>query len=580
MFTLCVANRDYTEWTFIAEQQDIEQPRAISPLDKKLFHGDKIDASGNLLHSPYRGSPAICGVLLTSQKTYGRSGNKLLYKCVPDAEHLPCFLLAYEEKYIGFNKMRKDKYIAFRIKEWTEKHPHGLLTETFGEVTDTDAYIAYQLTCKDLNASLKTLNAASLRALREKTLEPIPLYCENKAIEDRRALRIISIDPAGCQDIDDAIGIQKISNDQTILSIYIANVPLMLEYLQLWPDLSDRIATIYLPKKKIPMLPIALSENACSLLENTDRMAFVLDITLSKYQAILDMKYKSTIICVEKNYAYEASELLERADYKHLLYTVRELNKDFAYMDKITNSHDVVEYCMLRMNHECAKILQTKKSGIYRSASKKEGEYENFAPELKRILQSVAGEYCLYADRKPHQLISQTGLESYVHITSPIRRIVDIVNMFEILKDTMRWTAEAKEFKEKWEGQIATINKKTKASRKLQTEMELLHTYEKNPDRTYQGIVFQMASKAGASEVGASEVGSSKAGSSEAGSSEAGSSEAGSNLYKYKIYIPETKMLTSLRSTKEINNYTTVNVSAHLFLDEAKMTKKIRLQLL
>ena len=75
MFTLCVSNRDYTEWTFLAEQQAQAEQQAYaesnqpSPLEKKLFHGDSIDAAGQVITSPYRAKEAICGVLLTSEKT-------------------------------------------------------------------------------------------------------------------------------------------------------------------------------------------------------------------------------------------------------------------------------------------------------------------------------------------------------------------------------------------------------------------------------------------------------------------------------------------------------------------------------
>jgi hypothetical protein len=107
--------------------------------------------------------------------------------------------------------------------------------------------------------------------------------------------------------------------------------------------------------------------------------------------------------------------------------------------------------------------------------------------------------------------------------------------------------------------------------------MELLQTYEKNPDRTYLGFIFEKTSEAGPSEAGPSEAGPSEAGPSEAGPSETGTSEG---MYTYKVYIAETKMLTKVQSPKEVNNYTTVYFSAHLFLDEAKMSKKIRLQII
>jgi hypothetical protein len=50
-------------------------------------------------------------------------------------------------------------------------------------------------------------------------------------------------------------------------------------------------------------------------------------------------------------------------------------------------------------------------------------------------------------------------------------------------------------------------------------------------------------------------------------------------MHKYKVYLAETKWLTSVCSPTELKINTIVHLSAHLFLDEAKMTKKIRLQI-
>jgi exoribonuclease R len=550
MATLHVANRDYTEWTF----KNTTDVPTMSPLTAKLFHKDTVDPSGQLIYSSYRTKEDICGVLLSSQKTYGRSnsGNKLLYKCVPDDPHLPCFLVPYEEKHIGFNKNRTDKYIAFKIKEWTDKHPLGVLTQTFGDLEDSEAYIAYQMANKEINDSLKTLNAASLRSLREHSLDPIPLYCAGQVIEDRCSLPIISIDPAGCKDIDDAIGIRTLPNGNSILSIYIANVPMMLEYLQLWPYLTERVATIYLPDAKYPMLPVALSENMCSLREKEKRVAFVMDITISPAMYISNISYTTAIVRLEKNYAYQAPELIARADYKSMLNIVRHLNtENFAYVEEIKTSHDLVEYCMLFMNHECAKQLTQKKSGIYRAAViKNKAPADTEVPKgLKHLIQNVAGEYCSYAALKPHELI---GIECYLHITSPIRRVVDIVNMYEMLKDKFQWSAEAQLFMQTWQNKTDTINQKTKAIRKLQNETELLKVYKKNKEQIYIGFVFAPEERL----------------------------IHGTISYKYKVYIPATKLFTTALSHKKLKEYTTAHFSAHLFLDEAKMTKKIRIQIL
>ena len=51
-------------------------------------------------------------------------------------------------------------------------------------------------------------------------------------------------------------------------------------------------------------------------------------------------------------------------------------------------------------------------------------------------------------------------------------------------------------------------------------------------------------------------------------------------FYKYRVYIYYIKLLTNVYSTKKVENYTTMNFTIHLFLDEVNMTKKIRLQML
>ena len=576
MFTLHVANRDYTDWHFVnktdqgnhlpattlpATLPEAFTSLAISPLSEKLFHGDCLDEKGKLISaiSRYRTKKDICGVLLTSEKSYGRENNKLLYKCVPDDEHLPCFLVPYQEKNIGFSKIKTDKYISFEIKEWISKHPIGTITNTFGVVDDIEAYIAYRIAAKEIGDSIKTLNAASIRTLRETTLGPIPYYYENTHIEDRRSsvYNIIAIDPAGCTDIDDAISIQKIPNeDSFVLSIYIANVPMMLEYLNLWPYLTTRVSTIYLPDKKMPMLPIVLSDNVCSLRQKEDRLAFVMDIHIND-NSIQSINYGNVIINVNENYVYESPKLIATDYYKSIKNVISELNSnpDCKYLPTIQSSHEIIEYCMILMNRESAKILKRKKSGIFRSAVKKEAisDNNNIPSKLKMILQNVSGEYCLYDNLKPHELIAG-GLDSYLHITSPIRRIVDIVNMMELLKDKFKWSKEAILFMKQKTNSIAEINAKSKAIRKLQNEIELLSEYNNNKETFYTGIVFNQTIK--------------------------NDTIKNDTLFKYMVYIPKNKMLTTVLSSKNIKNYTSVAFSAHLFLDEAKMTKKIRLQML
>jgi len=511
---------------------------------------------------PYVEKIDICGVLIVDGKTYGRYNDKLLYKCIPDSTNLPHFLIPYEEKNNTFSKLKVNKYITFKIKEWNDKqqHPIGIITNTIGDVDSIEAYTSYQLISHELNGSIKELNNATIRALIVNPMSAMPqIYRQNYKIEDRRSYPIISIDPEGCTDIDDAIGLRKISDNETILSIYIANVPLMLEHMNLWSSLSGRISTIYLGDKKIPMLPMSLSENMFSLLQNEDRCVFSIDVHI-EYNASMQSKhitkysYHTSLIRVEKNYAYEARELLIRQDYQEILKLVKYFNQEsfyhhLSYVDRVQDSHDVVEFCMILMNYECSRILLKKGRGIFRSASRREiGSGDQQVPsEIKHIVQNVAGEYCLVNDVKPHELIAG-GLDSYVHITSPIRRLVDCINMLEIQRDTYINSVESTQFLEKWLGKIDIINKKTKATRRLQNEVELLRLYEITHNQVYNGIVFAQTS-------------------------------TGNDMYKYKVYIPYIKLLTSVYSERDIKNYSLMDFTVHLFLDESKMSKKVRLHM-
>jgi hypothetical protein len=581
-FKLSIKDRDYTNWEWIREEDNDRDNNnvtintlALSPGDNKLFHNDIVDQSGLIIKkSPYRDEEIIHGILITSGKTYGRANiinkqGKLLYKCVPDDNTLPYFLIPFEEKNIGFSKNKKDKYITFRIKEWVDKHPIGTLTNNFGDVDIIENYTTYKMSCKNINDSLQQFNKIIVRSLRETTLGTIPYFCNNTPIEDRRKHQIISIDPKDCTDIDDAIGI-SIVKGEIVLSIYISNVPMMMEYLNLWDFITDRVSSIYFPDKKLPMLPSILSDNVCSLKEGEDRIAFVLDvfIDMNSYE-ILKVKHATVIIKVEKNYVYETRELLQLEQYKQLQNTVIKLNQQYNnvnYMDKIVNSHDVVEYCMLLMNHECAKMLLGKPRGIFRSTTKKETRMickETPYPHLNYILQNISGEYCSHSNLKPHYIIAG-GLEYYTHITSPIRRIVDCVMMLELQQSNFQWSDGAIKFLNKWTSQesIDAINKKTKVIRKLENEIRLfeLHNekelYQKEKDlvnNVYFGIVF--------------------------GKTLVENTKNTTPMYKYNVYIQTIKFLSYIKTDKELVDYTMVDISIHQFLDEAKMCKKIRLQL-
>jgi exoribonuclease R len=98
---------------------------------------------------------------------------------------------------------------------------------------------------------------------------------------DRTGLELITIDPAGARDLDQALHITRGPNGEFVISYAIADVA---AFVQLG-DPIDREAhrrgtTLYAPDCRTPLHPPVLSEGAASLLPNEVRPALLGTITL------------------------------------------------------------------------------------------------------------------------------------------------------------------------------------------------------------------------------------------------------------------------------------------------------------
>ena len=559
---LIVYDRNYSKWEFKTTEPVLAIAEYINPIMGKFFHGDIVSTSGTLIHSPYQSKDNIPGVLLLDGKTYGRTNvtSKLLYKCIPHDPALPCFLIPYEEKVPTFNKKKTNKYITFKIKEWREKHPLGQLTQTLGDVNQPEHYYQYQLASKYLQRPISAITKETLVALntwpRDKIMEHI---ATKQQLTDRRGELICSIDPVDCKDIDDALGLRVVDKHHSIVSIYIANVPLLLDYLNLWHACSERVSTIYLPTSKLPMLPPILSEDMCSLRQEKDRCAFCLDIYIEQTDkenvVVTNLIFQPALIRVEKNYVYEEEALVKNKTYNQLFTLTKALAKNYTYVEQLTDSHELVEFYMIFMNYESSKRLLERKTGIFRSATldKDLEQPPGLSKDMRAFLKTyhiTQCHYCTHAQVQPHDLM---GLSSYVHITSPIRRLVDLLNLIEIQGENM--SSSAKRFATNWCKRLDYINTTMKAIRKVQNNCSLLATYLKDTtEGRYTGVLFNKTILPEAMY----------------------KPEA---LYKFAVYIPALKMVSTIKTTQNFDNYRTVVVAAHSFMDEDNVLKKIRVQI-
>jgi len=582
MYKIIINHRNYSQWSLINTLENKEvfindfQPIQHHLFDKDIFNYHDTNAICTILDSPIRKRDCIPGVLiLQNNKTYGKDKNKLLYKCIPDDIRIPSFLIPYEMKKVGFSKSFSNLYVTFHVKEWSSKHPQGILDQVIGPIDVLENFYEYQLCCKQLNDSIQKFNKQVMKKIQSDQKHSDKEHIVDRLIEkyilsndrtNEKEWQIFSIDPEKSVDFDDAFSIKSLDDKETVLlSIYIANVPLWIDYLECWEFFSDRISTIYLPDKKRSMLPTILSDCLCSLQENKKRIAFTLDLTI-RNGVILSIEFSNTVLKVTKNHVYEDPLLLKSEPYQLLLKVGQQLNNNSytGYLPFINDSHELVSYFMILMNHFCAKNLYTFKNGIFRCTSKtnsnrqNEKEVSSFIP----ILNHMSGKYVNIEEIKDdleslkHESLKHESLNLhvYVHITSPIRRLVDLLNMIQMQKNIniIHFRKEALSFYDSWtqKGHVDKINCFTKSLRKVQNECELLHLCSTNPQllaKSFEGVCFEKM-------------------------------ERENGLNQYSVYLTELKLITTIISCENWDDYEKQMFQLYYFNHEEKFKKKIRLQ--
>ena len=598
IYKILIGDKTYSSYKFLNTETndniDDSYFQNINPLREKMFSKDVFsydihnpESPLNIVYSHVKSGIIIAGVLvLENNKTFGRTANKkrLLYKCIPDDKHLPVFLVPYDPP-IGFSKIFINKYVLFKYESWINQHPQGVLVNTLGDVNDPNIFYEYQLHCKSLHVSLTKFTNTAREKMPRSEARAYESILENPhfSIEDRRTTdRVFTIDPPNSLDFDDGFSISEIIDDSQIntplikVSIYIANVFFWLETLGLWKAFSSRVSTIYLPDRKRPMLPTILSDNLCSLQEGQTRFTFTMDLFWKKQERtenlesdkndqkkekyeLIDIKFTNSAINVFKNYRYEESELLYNCpEYLSLLEFTKKVDRT------ATNSHDIVTFWMMFMNQKCGEKMASRGIGIFRSAIYKNRlVYDNLnndcslnelPVDTQRVIKTwnnTAGQYVVY-DKDISTEHEVLNTKSYIHITSPIRRLVDLLNMFWLSRDIglLKSTSEESlEFFNSWLSKIDYINESMRAIRKIQTDCEMIHRCYNCLDiinTLYEGIVFGKLVK-------------------------------NDGAIMYMVYLESLRVLSRMTTHMDIPNYSKGRFKIFLFEDEDRVKKKIRL---
>ena len=562
LYRVFIDDSKYSGWRFIkTETQEDINLDDINPLDMKLFNNDIFTfTNSNISLEVSTAREQILSGVLILDKIYGKQKNgkneRNLYKCVPHDKHLPEFLIPYTIK-TQFSKNLIPIYVCFKFSNWTDKHPTGTITKTIGPVNVLSNFYEYHICCKNLDFPLKEFKQKAHEAMKGLSTTPVEFLRETAKehkIEDRTTQKCYTIDNQDTSDYDDAFSITFMDDGTVMLSVYISNVVFWMNELDLWKTFSQRISTIYLPDQKRPMLPTLLSDSICSLKEGEDRIAFTMDVYIYINREP-DIKFKNTLIRVTKNLSYDGwnKHYNERKYCENVIKYCKMLTSD-----KINNGHDLINFLMVFMNHNAAKYLSLFNVGIYRNIHSIECNVnipETLPKEVHntlKIMKSAVGQYVKYNEKINHEFLN---LDCYLHITSPIRRLVDLLNMIELqnrLCINVNSKKSEEQFYKKWLQKLDYINTTMRAIRKVQNDCSMLAYFEMNPialSKIYTGYVFDKIKRTDLQ-------------------------------YQYNVYIPEIKLTTRITVIEDFDDYSEHLFSVYTFSTEYNVKKKIKLQLI
>jgi ribonuclease R len=144
--------------------------------------------------------------------------------------------------------------------------------------------------------------------LEQARLIPRPISQEEIALrEDFRDRDIVTIDGETARDFDDAVWVEKLSSGRFLLHVHIADVS---HYVRPSSPIDREAAlrgtSVYFPDRAVPMLPVELSTDQCSLRPHEDRLVLSALLEIDAQGDVLAQRFVRGVIRSAERLTYTA----------------------------------------------------------------------------------------------------------------------------------------------------------------------------------------------------------------------------------------------------------------------------------
>lgn len=334
----------------------------------------------------------------------------------------------------------RDHRIIVRIDSWEpdSMYPNGHFVRSLGKIGDLEAEVAAILIENDLR--VPAFSEAQLKELPEDTAQN-PWLMSQEEINSRKDLRdshlIFSIDPKGCEDVDDTLSVRKLSSGNIELGVHIADVTYFVPPSSLTDiEAQSRSTTVYLADRRYDMLPGILSANLCSLVSGVDRYAVSVIWELTPTYEVKDVWYGRTVIRSQYKLFYELAqaihegiidaEIVRNIPELHNLWGDELENRLQELRDAIDLLMDVARGLKSRRVQGGALELESVEVQVQLSETK---SIENLNPKEHLEIHDTIAECMIYANHWVAKKIAETFPNQSLLRHHPLPRVEQFENL-------------------------------------------------------------------------------------------------------------------------------------------------------
>ncbi|WP_051533360.1 ribonuclease R [Anaerovibrio sp. RM50] len=195
--------------------------------------------------------------------------------------------------------------VVVEVTQWPEggKKAEGHIVEVLGKADAPGVDILSIMRQYDLSESFPEVVQQAANAV-EQSINADEHIGKNGR-EDRRHLKIVTIDGEDAKDLDDGVYVEKHDDGSFFLGVYIADVSWYVRENQpLDIEAQARGTSVYLVDRVVPMLPKELSNGICSLNAGVDRLSMACEMEISPVGKVTKYKILPVVVHVYRRLTY------------------------------------------------------------------------------------------------------------------------------------------------------------------------------------------------------------------------------------------------------------------------------------